>query len=69
MPKLSSVQLGLLATEVSGYADGVITKLSGVMPNSVLHLLLAVGFAYFWINGGKAPGQNDPSGINPNSGK
>ncbi|MES2948309.1 MAG: hypothetical protein V4858_07185 [Pseudomonadota bacterium] len=42
------VQLGLLATEVLGYANGVITQLSGVMPNSVLHIALAAGFAYFW---------------------
>ncbi len=42
------VQLGLLATEVHGYANGVITQLPGVLPNSVLHVLLATGFAYFW---------------------
>lgn len=48
------VQLGLLATEVLAYANGVITKLSGVMPNSILHLLLATGFAYFWLRGGGA---------------
>lgn len=46
------VQLGLFLTEVVGYANGVITKLSGVLPNSVLHLLLAAGFAYFWIRMG-----------------
>jgi hypothetical protein len=45
------VQLGLLATEVLGYADGVITKLSGLIPNAVLHLVLAAGFAYFWLRG------------------
>ena len=43
------VQLGLLATEVLGYASGAITKLSGVMPNSLLHLVLAAGFAHFWL--------------------
>lgn len=63
------VQLGLLTAEVAGYANGVITRLSGVIPNSVLHLLLAGGFAYFWINGGKAPAQNNPLGVNPNSDK
>lgn len=44
------VQLGLLATEIAGYSAGVITKVSGVAPNSVLHLLLALGFGYFWLN-------------------
>lgn len=47
------VQLGLLATEVAGYATGVITRLSGVVPNSVLHLLLALGFARFWLRASK----------------
>ncbi|MDP3654989.1 MAG: hypothetical protein Q8R67_25290 [Rhodoferax sp.] len=42
------VQLGLLATEVLGYAHGVITLLSGLVPNAVLHLVLAAGFAYYW---------------------
>lgn len=46
------VQLGLLATEVVGYFSGVITKLSGMMPNSILNLLLAGGFAYFWVKTG-----------------
>ena len=48
------VQLGLLVTEVVGYAHGVLTLLSGVLPNSVLHLVLATGFAYFWLRGGGA---------------
>ena len=51
------VQLGLLATEVLGYAIGVITKLSGVAPNSVLHIVLAIGFAYFWLRPGNTPSQ------------
>lgn len=41
------LQVGLLWIELSAFADGVITKLSGVAPNSVLHLALAFGFAYF----------------------
>lgn len=51
------IQLGLLTTEVLAYADGVITKLSGVAPNSVLHVLLASGFAYFWLRPGNSPSQ------------
>jgi hypothetical protein len=42
-------QLGLLATELTGYGAGVITKLSGIAPNSVLHIALASGFAHFWL--------------------
>lgn len=45
------VQLGLLVTELLGYANGVIPLLSGLMPNAVLHLVLAAGFAYFWLRG------------------
>ncbi|MDD5335294.1 MAG: hypothetical protein PHS32_16300 [Rhodoferax sp.] len=46
------VQLGLFLTEIVGYANGVITKLSGVLPSSALNLLLAAGFAYFWVTMG-----------------
>lgn len=45
------VQLGLLVTEVLGYAHGVITLLSGLLPNAVLHVVLAAGFAYYWRRG------------------
>ncbi len=60
------VQLGLLVTEVIGYANGVITQLSGVMPNAVLHIALATGFTYFWLLGGQAvrpapPARSDPA--------
>ncbi len=48
------VQLGLLVTEVLGYASGVITLLSGLVPNAVLHVVLAAGFAYYWRRGGSA---------------
>lgn len=41
------IQLGLLPIELIGHANGVLTKFSGIAPNSVLHLLLASGFAYF----------------------
>lgn len=43
------VQLGLLATEIAGYGGGVITKVSGIVPNSILHVPLATGFAYFCL--------------------
>jgi hypothetical protein len=41
------LQVGLLWIELNAFADGVITKLSGVAPNSALHLALGCGFAYF----------------------
>jgi hypothetical protein len=43
------VQTGLFAMEAIGYADGVISKLSGVAPNLLLHMLLAIGFIYFLL--------------------
>ena len=41
------VQLGLLPIEVVAYARGVITKRSGIVPNTVLHVVLAAGFAFY----------------------
>jgi hypothetical protein len=41
------LQLGLLPIEIIGYSQGVITKLSGILPNEVLHLLLACAFGHF----------------------
>lgn len=41
------LQLGLLTIEPIAYANGIITKLSGIVPNTILHLLLAGGFAYY----------------------
>ena len=41
------LQAGLFPIEIVAYAHGIITRASGVVPNSVLHVLLAGGFAYF----------------------
>jgi hypothetical protein len=41
------LQMGLFPIELVAYAHGVITRASGVVPNSVLHVFLAGGFAYF----------------------
>jgi hypothetical protein len=41
------VQLGLLVIEPIAYSNGVITKLSGVVPNTMLNLCLAIGFVYY----------------------
>jgi hypothetical protein len=43
------VQAGLFVMEAFGYADGVISKLSGVAPNLSLHMLLTSGFIYFLL--------------------
>jgi hypothetical protein len=41
------VQLGLLPLELFAYRERVITLLSGIVPNSVLHVLLGTGFLLF----------------------
>ena len=41
------LQIGLLPIEIAAYAQGVITEAPGIMPNSILHVLLAGGFAYY----------------------
>ena len=41
------LQVGLFPIEIVAYAQGIITEVSGVLPNSILHLLLAAGFIYF----------------------
>lgn len=41
------LQLGLLPVEIAAYRDGVITQLAGIVPNSLLHLVLAAGFLSF----------------------
>ncbi len=41
------MQLGLLPIELIALKRGVITRLSGVVPNSVLHAVLAGGFFFF----------------------
>jgi hypothetical protein len=43
------VQLGLLPIELRAYHAGVITRASGVIPSSVLHVLLASGFLVFAV--------------------
>jgi hypothetical protein len=40
-------QVGLFGVELAAYKNGVITKLSGVVPNLVLHVLLVIGFIYY----------------------
>jgi hypothetical protein len=38
---------GLLPIEIIAWHGGVITRLDGIAPNSVLHAVAAIGFAFF----------------------
>jgi hypothetical protein len=38
---------GLLPIEILAWDGGVITRLDGIVPNSVLHVLFAAGFVFF----------------------
>lgn len=38
---------GLLPIEILAWHGGVITRLDGIVPNSVLHVLVAIGFVFF----------------------
>ncbi|MES2934402.1 MAG: hypothetical protein V4805_13045 [Pseudomonadota bacterium] len=42
------IQLALLLIEVIAYQQGTITLLSGILPNSIIHILLGSGFIYYW---------------------
>ncbi len=41
------VHVGLFPIEIMAYAQGVITRLDGIVPNSILHVVVAGGFFYF----------------------
>jgi hypothetical protein len=41
------VQVGLFPIELIAYANGTITRVSGIVPNTALHVVLASGFAYY----------------------
>ena len=41
---------GMLAPiEVIAYAEGTITRLEGIVPNTIVHLLLALGFVWYGV--------------------
>jgi hypothetical protein len=40
----------LLPVEVWAWRSGLISRLSGIVPNSVLHVVAAAGFAFFALN-------------------
>ena len=41
------VHVGLFPIELFAYRADVVTRLSGIVPNSILHVVLASGFVYF----------------------
>ena len=41
------VHAGLFPIEIHAYANGVIGRLDGIVPNSVLHVVVAGGFTYY----------------------
>jgi hypothetical protein len=41
------VQIGLFPIEIVAASAGVLTRVSGIVPNSILHLTLAAGFLHF----------------------
>jgi hypothetical protein len=43
------IQLGLLAVEVLAYTEGTITKIYGILPNGIIHVLLSTGFIYYTL--------------------
>ncbi len=45
----ATIQIGLFVIELLAYINGIITKLSGIIPNSIIHILLTIGFLYFFI--------------------
>lgn len=43
------IQIGLLSIEALAYHDGIITRLSGIVPNLILHICLASGLIYYIV--------------------
>ena len=41
------LQAGLFPIEIVALANGTLTQLSGIVPNSVLHVVLAAAFMYY----------------------
>jgi len=56
------IQLGLFPLELIAWGNGLITKASGVVPNSVLHAVLAASFGWFFVRSNRETRrQPDPS--------
>lgn len=44
------LQIGLLPIEIIAFANGTLTKLSGIVPNSLLHIGLGAAFCFYASN-------------------
>lgn len=56
------LQIGLLPIEIIAYCQGVITRLSGIVPNEALHLVLACAFGTYAFRVKTAEQEPDPNG-------
>lgn len=43
------IQVGLLVIELIAYNKGIITEVSGIIPNCVFHVILTCGFVYYTL--------------------
>lgn len=43
----AAIQIGLFPIEILAYREGTITTFFGIVPNSIIHLCLAMGFIYY----------------------
>ena len=55
------VQVGLFPIEILAYREGIIPLLSGIVPNSIIHLLLAAGFLYYILKMRTSGKQSPPN--------
>jgi hypothetical protein len=46
---MALLQLGLLPIEIIGYGAGVITDVRGIIPNTLAHVVLAIGFLRYAV--------------------
>jgi len=44
---ITIIQTGLLGIELLAYRNGIITEISGIIPNCTLHLILILGFIFY----------------------
>lgn len=59
----AALQIGLFPIEILAFANGALTRVSGIVPNSLLHIGLAMGFLFYALRirpGAAAEGSQDP---------
>ncbi|MDF0717147.1 hypothetical protein PY092_13370 [Muricauda sp. 334s03] len=47
------IQLGLLIIEVYAYYMGIITEIMGIIPNSIIHIVLIIGLFHYLVKGNR----------------